>query len=152
MKPYAIGVDVGGTTVKIGIFRTEGTLTCKWEIPTRTEEEGSHILPDIAASVREKLAELQIPETSVEGLGIGVPGPVTGDGVIHKCVNLGWGVFNIEETMSGLTGLKVKAGNDAKMACGFPERVKEVMGKGALDRSDLERCAKRVLGLILKID
>jgi len=132
MKPYAIGVDVGGTTVKIGIFRTEGTLTCKWEIPTRTEEEGSHILPDIAASVREKLAELQIPETSVEGLGIGVPGPVTGDGVIHKCVNLGWGVFNIEETMSGLTGWKVKAGNDANVAA-----LGEMWQGGARGNSDV---------------
>ena len=47
---------------------------------------------------------------------------------------------------------EIKAGNDVKMACGFTERVQEAMELGALDRSDLERCAKRVLELILKID
>ena len=47
---------------------------------------------------------------------------------------------------------EIKAGNDVKMACGFPERVKKAMELGELDRSDLERCAKRVLDLILKID
>ena len=47
---------------------------------------------------------------------------------------------------------EIKAGNDVKMACGFPERVKKAMELGALGRSDLERCAKRVLNLILKID
>lgn len=116
MKPYAIGVDVGGTTVKIGIFLTEGRLVEKWEIPTDTSDGGSHILPDIAEAVKMRLRTRQIPDTFIEGLGIGVPGPVTGDGVIHKCVNLGWDVFNIEETMSELTGWRVKAGNDANVA------------------------------------
>lgn len=116
MKPYAIGVDVGGTTVKIGIFLTAGRLVEKWEIPTVTSEDGSHILPDIAKAVKMRLRTRQIPDSFIEGLGIGVPGPVTGDGVIHKCVNLGWGIFNIEETMSELTGWRVKAGNDANVA------------------------------------
>lgn len=47
---------------------------------------------------------------------------------------------------------EIKAGNDVKMATGFPERVKEAMEKGALSREDLERCARRVLELTLKID
>lgn len=47
---------------------------------------------------------------------------------------------------------EILAGNDLKMACGFPERVKQAMELGAVNRADLERCAKRVLELILKID
>ena len=116
MKSYAIGVDIGGTTVKIGLFRTNGELLESWEIPTRTENGGALILGDIAASVNEHLAAKGIDKAEVEGLGMGVPGPVGADGTVFKCVNLGWGVFNVEETMAELTGLKIKAGNDANVA------------------------------------
>ena len=54
MKKYVFGVDVGGTTVKLGLFDAQGNVLDKWEIPTRTEDEGSHILPDIADSIRER--------------------------------------------------------------------------------------------------
>ena len=50
---FGFGVDLGGTTVKIAYFREDGTLLDKWEIPTRTEDNGNRILPDIAKSVRE---------------------------------------------------------------------------------------------------
>jgi glucokinase len=116
MKKYAFGVDIGGTTVKIGLFKTEGTLIDTWEIPTRTENNGEHILPDIAKSLKEKLAEQGISEEEVEGIGMGVPGPVSADGTVLKCVNLGWGIFNVEKEMNSLTGMKVKAGNDANVA------------------------------------
>jgi len=113
---YGFGVDLGGTTVKIAWFDEEGTLLHKWEIPTVTEDGGSRILPDIAASVRGFLAERQIGTDSVIGVGIGVPGPVDSTGVVNKCVNLGWGRFNVEQELSRLTGLPVKAGNDATVA------------------------------------
>lgn len=116
MKKYAFGVDIGGTTVKIGFFTTAGELLETWEIPTRTENDGESILPDIAEEVKKKLDEKKITADEVEGLGIGVPGPVGPDGTVLKCVNLGWGVFNVEEKMNALTGLKVKAGNDANVA------------------------------------
>ena len=116
MSKYAFGVDVGGTTVKLGFFDTEGTLLDKWEIPTNTADSGSHILPDIAAAVKKKMAEVGAAKEDVAGIGMGVPGPVTEDGVILKGVNLGWGVFNVEEALSALTGLPCKAGNDANVA------------------------------------
>ena len=96
MKPYAFGVDVGGTTVKMGLFTTEGDLLDKWEIPTRTENGGEAVLPDIAASIQKKMTERAIAAQDVEGIGIGVPGPVDGDFTVHKCVNLGWGVLNLK--------------------------------------------------------
>ena len=116
MKPYAFGVDVGGTTVKIGLFKTDGTLLEKWEIPTRTEGGGKAILPDIKEAVLKKMEERKLSPDDVEGIGMGVPGPISTDGTVLKCVNLGWGVFNVEESLSELTGLKVKAGNDANVA------------------------------------
>ena len=116
MKTYGFGVDIGGTTVKLGLFRTDGELLDKWEIPTRKEDSGSQILPDVAASIKEKLQDKGIAADDVQGVGVGVPGPVTPEGVVCRCVNLGWGVFNVEETLSELTGYPVKAGNDANVA------------------------------------
>ena len=118
MKPYVFGVDVGGTTVKLGLFTTEGVLLDKWEIPTRIENSGEGILPDIVCSIREKLGEKNIAAEEVEGIGIGVPGPVSTDFTVHKCINLGWGVFNLQEKMNQLLPEipKIAAGNDANVA------------------------------------
>ena len=113
---YGFGVDLGGTTVKIAYFDINGTMLAKWEIPTVTTGGGQQILPDIAASIKGYLDEHDIAKDSIVGIGIGVPGPVDGKGVVNKCVNLGWGVFNISDTLSGLTGFPVKAGNDANVA------------------------------------
>ncbi|MGN0390087.1 MAG: ROK family glucokinase [Wujia sp.] len=116
MANYVFGVDIGGTTVKIGLFTVDGAMVDKWEITTRTDEGGKYILNDIAASVEAKLAEKEIDKTDVKGIGMGVPGPVKQDGTVLRCVNLGWGIFNAAEELSGIIGLPVKAGNDANMA------------------------------------
>ena len=113
---YGFGVDLGGTTVKIAYFDQNGTMLSKWEIPTVTTGGGQQILPDIAASIKGYMDDHDIAKEAIVGIGIGVPGPVDGKGVVNKCVNLGWGVFNISETLSELTGFPVKAGNDANVA------------------------------------
>ena len=113
---YGFGVDLGGTTVKLAYFNEQGDLLHKWEIPTDISNNGSRILPDIAASITNYLQENTICKDSIIGIGIGVPGPVSSQGVVNKCVNLGWGVFNIADTLCALTGLPVKAGNDANVA------------------------------------
>lgn len=117
MKKYAYGVDIGGTTVKIGFFETTGKLVDTWEITTRTENDGELILPDIAESIKENNEKNSITTDDIEGIGMGVPGPVKDDGTVLKCVNLGWGVFNVEKALSVICGgVKVKAGNDANVA------------------------------------
>ncbi|MCR5543011.1 MAG: ROK family glucokinase [Eubacterium sp.] len=116
MSQYVYGVDIGGTTVKIGLFSIGGELLDKWEITTRTDDGGSLILSDIAKSIDENLTTKGIDKADVKGVGMGVPGPVREDGTVLKCVNLGWGVFNAADELSGLIGLPVKVGNDANMA------------------------------------
>ena len=116
MKKYAFGVDIGGTTCKIGFFDTNGTLLDKWEIKTNTENNGESILSDVAKAVDNKLAQEAISKDDVQGIGIGVPGPVDSQGVVHRCVNLGWGVVNVAEELGNLTGLTIKVGNDANVA------------------------------------
>ena len=100
----------------MGFFETTGNLIDKWEIKTNTENKGESILSDVAQSIDNKLAQEGISKDDVQGVGIGVPGPVTSDGVVNRCVNLGWGVKNVQEELSSLTGLKVKVGNDANVA------------------------------------
>lgn len=113
---YGFGIDVGGTTVKIGFFEDD-VLTDRQEIPTRTEDGGKNILPDIAAAVGALLREKKIVPGQVEGIGIGVPGPVSREGVVNRCVNLNWGVFNIHEVLGRLTGIPfIRGGNDANCA------------------------------------
>ena len=116
MKKYSVGVDIGGTTVKIGIFTNEGSILRKWEIKTRKEEDGKYILEDITKSIESILNEEGISKKDVAGVGLGVPGPVKSDGTVLKCVNLGWGIFNVEEELSKLISLPVKAANDANIA------------------------------------
>ncbi|MCM1155811.1 MAG: ROK family glucokinase [Roseburia sp.] len=117
MASHVFGVDVGGTTVKMGLFDISGNVLDKWEIPTRTEDNGRNILPDIAASIEAKMAEKNLEKEDVAGVGVGVPGPVDGDGVVHKAVNLGWGQFNMKEELTKLLGgMRVEGGNDANVA------------------------------------
>ena len=117
MAKYGFGLDLGGTTCKCGLFTNEGELLDKWEVPTDTSNGGVNILKNLAAAVKEKMAEKNISADDVSCVGIGIPGPVSGDGVVNRCVNLGWGVFNVEKEFSDeLGGIKVKAGNDANVA------------------------------------
>ncbi len=116
MSKKVFGVDIGGTTVKMGLFTDDGELLDKWEIPTRTEDGGKNILPDIAGSIKGKMEKGGISIEDVAGIGISVPGPVDDEGMIHKCVNLGWGVFNIAKEMKKYIDLPVFAGNDANAA------------------------------------
>lgn len=113
---YVFGVDIGGTTVKLGFFDTEGNILEKWEIPTRKDLGGKYILPDIAESITDKLLEKGITKEEVVGVGVGVPGPVDADGVVFKAVNLGWDIFSVSNTLGDLINLPVKAGNDANVA------------------------------------
>lgn len=119
MKEYAFGIDLGGTTAKVGLFTTSGALLEKWEVPTDTSNGGEHILENLAAAVHAKMAEQNIPADQVEGVGIGVPGPVQNASVVPiVCANLGgWGERNVAAQLSGLLdGIRVLVGNDANVA------------------------------------
>ena len=113
---YGFGVDIGGTTVKIAWFEETGKMLREWEIPTVRENDGAQILPDVAASLEAFLQEIGMPKENVIGIGVGVPGPVNSKSVVNRCVNLGWGVKDIAGELTALTGLPVKAGNDANVA------------------------------------
>ena len=113
---YCFGVDVGGTTVKLGFFDEEGNLLEKWEIPTRTEDHGKNILPDVAANILDKMKEREVSREEIAGVGIGAPGPIDAKGTVYVAVNLGWGTFSLKNELQSLLNLPVEAGNDANVA------------------------------------
>ena len=116
MKKYALGIDIGGTTVKLGLFSNEGELLHKWEIETRTIDNGKYILSDITESINTILYERNISKDEVLGAGVGVPGPVKSDGTVLGCVNLGWPVFNVSTVLGELLNIPIKVANDANIA------------------------------------
>ena len=117
MKKYGFGVDVGGTTCKLGLFETTGVLLEKWEIPTDTSDRGKNILDDVVTALKGKMAEKNIGTEDIQGIGIGVPGPVNSQGVVAYCDNLGWGRIDVVRELSEkMDGIPVKAGNDANAA------------------------------------
>ncbi len=99
------GIDIGGTTVKLGLF-SETALLQKWEIPTDISEDGKHILSDIIRSL----------PGDADGAAIGVPGAVLPDGTVNRCVNLGWGVCRPGDEFTALTGIPCRMCNDANAA------------------------------------
>ena len=119
MKEYAFGIDLGGTTAKVGLFTTAGALLEKWEVPTDTSDEGIRILPNLAAALLGKMEEKGLTADQIEGVGIGVPGPVQDSSVVPiVCANLGgWGQQDVAANLSLLlNGMKVMVGNDANVA------------------------------------
>ncbi len=113
---YCFGVDIGGTTVKLGLFTTDGEIVDKWEIKTRTENQGEAVLPDIAEALKVKLEEKKIGRDEVEGIGVGVPAPVNTEGVVQNTANLGWGYKEVKREMEELSGMRAEIGNDANVA------------------------------------
>jgi glucokinase len=113
---YCLGVDVGGTTVKMGLFQTDSALIDKWEIPTRKDLPEDVILSDIADAIREKLTQHQVAREDVVGIGVGVPAAVTGEGFVKQVANLGWKEKDVKKELEELTGIEVKVANDANVA------------------------------------
>ena len=113
---YCFGVDVGGTTVKLGLFTVEGELLDKWEIKTYTENEGERILPDVAEAIKGKIAEKLLKAEEICGIGVGVPAPVDKNGAIERAANVGWMAKEIKKELEELTGFPCVIGNDANVA------------------------------------
>ena len=116
MNRYCFGVDIGGTTVKLGLFNADGDLLEKWGMPRVTEDNGKAILPDVARSIHRKMDEREMTRDEVLGVGVGAPGPVDSEGTIYGAVNLGWGTFSIKKELQTLLNMPVEAGNDANVA------------------------------------
>ncbi|KQL53543.1 glucokinase [Heyndrickxia shackletonii] len=115
---WIVGVDLGGTSVKLAFIQEDGEILHKWEIPTDKSEQGKNILPDIADSIQRKMVELGETKERLIGIGMGAPGAVDKEkGIIYEAVNLGWPKnYPIVKLLSDLSGLPVEIDNDANCA------------------------------------
>lgn len=112
-----IGVDIGGTTVKIAIISKQGDLMTKWEIPTNLDNKGENVPNDIWLSIKSKLSELDIEKERCAGMGVGAPGFIEPEtGKVAIAVNIGWKDFQLKEILEQLSGLNVYVDNDANIA------------------------------------
>lgn len=118
MEQYLFGIDLGGTSIKMGLMNVEGAVTTKWEIPTNKENEGAMIVSDIQASLESTLKLHNIQKKQVIAAGIGVPSQVIEQtGYFHKAVNIGgFGDFSITDVLSEALEMPVAAANDANIA------------------------------------
>ncbi|WP_102335805.1 ROK family glucokinase [Salimicrobium jeotgali] len=116
-KDKYIGVDIGGTTVKMAVLDKDGKMIHKWEIPTVTEESGNSIISDVSASLEHALDELKIDKRTLHGIGVGAPGFIEQEeGYVYEAINIGWKDFGMGEALKQATGLQVWADNDANIA------------------------------------
>ena len=113
---YCFGVDIGGTTIKMGLFQFDGKMVDKWEIKTRTENAGESSLPDVTKEINKKMMEFGLEKQQILGIGLGIPAPVTEDGIVPNTANLGWGYKEVKRELEELTGIHVATGNDANVA------------------------------------
>lgn len=108
-----IGVDIGGMTVKFGIFEDQKILK-QWAIPTRVKEQ--MIAADIADAIKAGCAELEIPEENILGVGIGVPGNTRPDGFVYNASNIGWKDYDLGAEIKERLNAPIQVGNDANVA------------------------------------
>ena len=116
MAKTVFGVDIGGSSLKFGAFGEDGSLIEKWSVPTDLGDGGERIIPDTAASIRDRCALMGLSVSDIAGIGVGIPGAVGHDGWVNGAVNLGWGLKNVEGELAVACGVPVKAENDANAA------------------------------------
>ncbi|MFE7061039.1 ROK family glucokinase [Sutcliffiella sp. NPDC057660] len=114
---WLVGVDLGGTTIKMAFISQYGEIVHKWEIVTDISEKGKNITTDIAKAIDKKLDELKEPKSKLQAIGMGAPGPVNmATGLIYEAVNLGWENYPLKDLLEVETGLPVVVDNDANLA------------------------------------
>lgn len=114
---YGFGIDIGGTSIKFGLFRNDGAPIEKWSVPTPTADSGRELLPTIESECRKEMTVCGLQTGQMAGVGLGVPGEVSGNGYVAPCSNLnGWGGFNVGEELSAKLGVPVHVLNDANAA------------------------------------
>lgn len=117
MNTYCIGVDIGGTSVKVGMVDSEGNILLKDSVKTLAERDSGSVIKDIGELINSIIAKSKISEKEVVGIGIGCPGAISsGTGVVDYSNNLGWLNVHLAEELSRYINKPIKVSNDANVA------------------------------------
>ncbi|MFD1170430.1 ROK family glucokinase [Oceanobacillus caeni] len=115
MGKILVGVDIGGTTIKLGFINLKGTIIEKWEIPTNTANNGSAIVDDIWKSIHDKVEKNN--SNGIYGIGVGAPGFIdVKSGYVSEAVNIGWKGMDLKQQLEKRSNLPVFVQNDANIA------------------------------------
>ena len=125
-----IGIDLGGTNIKAGLLDHSGGLLHRWSIETQASGGFEHVFARLVGLIKQVAAE---SGKKIDGLGIGVPGPMShARGFVYGAPNLpGWVNIPLRDRLQEATGLRVAVENDANAAA-FGEFVAGA-GKGCCD-------------------
>lgn len=118
MSKKIIGIDLGGTSVKLAILTTEGEIQEKWSIKTNILDEGSHIVPDIIDSIKHRFETHGLTKEDFLGVGMGSPGVVDSEaGTVIGAYNLNWKTLQlVKDQFESALGLPFYIDNDANVA------------------------------------
>ncbi|HEL2277879.1 TPA: ROK family glucokinase [Streptococcus suis] len=118
MAKKIIGIDLGGTSVKLAILTTEGEIQEKWSIKTNILDDGSHIVPDIIDSIKQRFETHGLTKDDFLGVGMGSPGVVDSEaGTVIGAYNLNWKTLQlVKEQFESALGLPFFIDNDANVA------------------------------------
>lgn len=141
MSKYVMGIDIGGRSMKFGLFTTDGELISKSNITTYPENNGEKIVPDLIEHINKIIEKYELTDENFEGIGIGIPGPILNKQIVKTAVNLGWDKpINIAEKVQESVNFKVLVENDANVAAlgevwkgageGFNNLVMVTLGTG----------------------
>ncbi|HEL2218416.1 TPA: ROK family glucokinase [Streptococcus suis] len=118
MSKKIIGIDLGGTSVKLAILTTEGEIQEKWSIKTNILDDGSHIVPDIIDSIKQRFETHGLTKDDFLGVGMGSPGVVDSEaGTVIGAYNLNWKTLQlVKDQFEAALGLLFFIDNDANVA------------------------------------
>ena len=118
MTKKLLGIDLGGTTIKFGILTIDGQVQEKWAIETNILEGGKHIVPDIVASLKHRLALYGLTKDDFVGIGMGSPGAVDLEKkTVTGAFNLNWAdTQEVGSVIEREVGIPFAIDNDANVA------------------------------------
>lgn len=118
MGKKLLGIDLGGTTVKMAILTEDGEIQQKWSINTNILDEGSHIVPEIIESILHHLSLYNMTSDDFIGIGMGSPGTVDREaGTVIGAYNLNWKTLQrVKEQIESATNIPFVIDNDANVA------------------------------------
>ncbi|MBL7140840.1 MAG: ROK family protein [Planctomycetes bacterium] len=118
MAKRYVGIDLGGTNLKLGLVSADGEMMESLSVPTEAQGGPDHVLARMADGVRQLAKKAGIKVDDIAAVGVGVPGPLdSAAGLVYIAPNLpGWVNVPVRDTLQKALGKTVVVENDANAA------------------------------------
>ena len=117
VKPYAVGIDVGGTKIAAGLVTHDGTILHRYTTHAHSEKEPRYVIDAIVEAFRALLEESNVSAADIEAVGLGFPGNTHGaEGIVLVCSNLpAWDHVPLRDIVAEQIGVPVVLENDTNL-------------------------------------